>query len=40
MHRNIIVRLGTYYLAVILLLSALFYAFPGLGRYVAAERTR
>lgn len=40
MHRNIIVRLGTYYLAVILLLSGLFYAFPTLGRYVAAERTR
>jgi hypothetical protein len=40
MHRNIIVRLGAYYLAVILLLSALFYAFPALGRYVAAERTR
>jgi hypothetical protein len=40
MHRNIIVRLVTYYLAVILLLSALFYAFPALGRYVAAERAR
>ena len=40
MHRNIIVRLVTYYLAVILLLSALFYAFPSLGRYVAAERAR
>ena len=40
MHRNIIVRLVTYYLAVVLLLSALFYAFPALGRYVAAERAR
>jgi hypothetical protein len=40
MHRNIIVRLVTYYVAVILLLSGLFYAFPFLGRYVAAERAR
>jgi hypothetical protein len=40
MHRNIIVRLVTYYVAVILLISGLFYAFPSLGRYVAAERAR
>jgi hypothetical protein len=40
MHRNIIVRLVTYYVAVILLISGLFYAFPSVGRYVAAERAR
>lgn len=40
MHRNIIVRLVTYYLSIVLLLSGLFYAFPSLGQYVAAERAR
>jgi hypothetical protein len=40
MHRHIIVRLVTYYVAVILLISGLFYAFPSLGRYVADERAR
>jgi hypothetical protein len=40
MHRNIIVRLVTYYVALILLFSGLFYAFPVLGDYVAAERAR
>jgi len=37
---NIIVRLGAYYLAVIVCLSSLFYTFPVLGEYVAAERAR
>lgn len=39
-HRNIIVRLVSYYLAVFLLLSGLFYAFPVIGGYVATERAR
>jgi hypothetical protein len=38
MHRNIVVRLVAYYLVVFSCLSALFYAFPVLGDYVAAER--
>jgi len=40
MHTNIIVRLVTYYLALFVVLSALFYAFPVLGDYLAAERGR
>ena len=40
MHKNIIVRLATYYLAVIVVLSGLFYMFPVLGDYFAAERAR
>ena len=40
MHRNIIVRLVTYYVLVIVLISGLFYALPALGRYQAAERAR
>jgi hypothetical protein len=38
MHRNIIVRLVAYYLAVAAVLSLLFYAFPALSDYVVAER--
>jgi hypothetical protein len=40
MHRNIIVRLVTYYVAAILLFGSLFHAFPVLGQYVTAERAR
>jgi hypothetical protein len=40
MHNNIIVRLLIYYVAVIVVLSGLFAAFPVLGDYVAAERAR
>jgi hypothetical protein len=40
MHKNILVRLVTYYLALFAVLSALFYAFPVLGDYLAAERGR
>ena len=40
MRNNVIVRLATYYLAVIASLSALFYMFPVLGDYTAAERAR
>jgi hypothetical protein len=40
MHQNVIVRLVTFYLAVVVSLGALFYAFPVLGDYVAAERAR
>jgi len=40
MHNNIIVRLVTYYLVVLVFLGGLFYAFPALGDYVAAERAR
>lgn len=40
MHRNVIVRLVTYYVAVILVFSGLFWTFPVLGRYVLAERAR
>jgi hypothetical protein len=40
MQHNIIVRLVTYYLVVLAFLGGLFYAFPALGGYVAAERGR
>ncbi len=40
MHKNIIVRLVTYYVAVIFVMTSLFAAFPVLGRYLAAERAR
>jgi len=40
MHKNILVRLVTYYLALFVVLSAGFYAFPVLGDYLAAERGR
>jgi Domain of unknown function (DUF4956) len=40
MHNNIIVRLVTYYLAVLLALGGLFAAFPVLGDYLSAERAR
>ena len=40
MHKHILVRLVTYYLALFAVLSALFYAFPVLGNYLAAERGR
>jgi hypothetical protein len=40
MHQNILVRLVTYYVALFVALSALFYAFPVLGNYLAAERGR
>jgi hypothetical protein len=40
MHKNILVRLVTYYLALFAALSALFYAFPVLGDYLSAERGR
>jgi hypothetical protein len=40
MHKHILVRLVTYYLALFVVLSALFYAFPVLGSYLAAERGR
>ncbi len=40
MHRNIIVRLVTYYVLVIVLISGLFYALPALGQYQAADRAR
>ncbi len=40
MHKNIIVRLVSFYAVVILALSGLFYALPVLGHYVAAERAR
>jgi hypothetical protein len=40
MHKNIIVRLTTYYVAVIAVLSGIFYMFPVLGDYFAAERAR
>lgn len=40
MHKNIIVRLVTYYVAAILLFGSLFRAFPVLGQYVTAERAR
>ena len=40
MHNNVIVRLVTYYVAVIVVLGGLFSTFPVLGDYVAAERAR
>lgn len=40
MHRNIIARIVTYYVAIILLAGVLFYAFPVLGHYLEAERAR
>jgi Domain of unknown function (DUF4956) len=40
MHRNIIVRLVVYYLAVLVCLGGLMSAFPVLGDYLAAERAR
>ena len=40
MHKHIIVRLVAYYVGVILLFTLLFYAFPALGQYHAAERAR
>lgn len=40
MPKNILVRLVTYYLALFVVLSAGFYAFPVLGDYLAAERGR
>ena len=40
MHRNIIVRLVAYYLGVTAVMTGLFYAFPVLRQYVAAERAR
>jgi hypothetical protein len=40
MHNNIIVRLVTYYVAVIAFMSGLFHVFPILGEYMAAERAR
>ena len=40
MHKHIIVRLVAYYVGVILLFTLLFYAFPALGQYQAAERAR
>jgi hypothetical protein len=40
MHRNIIVRLVVYYLAVLVFLGGLMSAFPVLGGYLAAERAR
>jgi hypothetical protein len=40
MHRNIIVRLATYYVVIIALLGAAFYAFPVLRQYQATERAR
>ena len=40
MQKYIIVRLVTYYLAMLAVLSALFWAFPVLGDYLAAERAR
>jgi len=40
MHKHILVRLVTYYVALFVVLSALFYAFPVLGDYLAAERGR
>jgi hypothetical protein len=40
MHNNIIVRLLSYYVAVIVILSGVFATFPVLGDYVAAERAR
>ncbi len=40
MHRNIIVRLVAYYLGVTAVMTGLFYTFPVLRQYVAAERAR
>ena len=40
MHNFIIVRLVTYYLAMLGVLSAIFWAFPVLGDYLATERAR
>jgi len=40
MHRHILVRLVTYYVGLLVVLSALFYALPVLGNYLAAERGR
>lgn len=40
MHKNIIVRLVAYYLAILAVVSGLFFAFPVLGDYAAAERAR
>jgi hypothetical protein len=40
MHKNIIVRLVAYYLAVLVLVGGLFSAFPVLGDYLVAERAR
>ena len=40
MHNNIIVRLVTYYLVVLVILAGLFSALPVLGDYLAAERAR
>jgi hypothetical protein len=40
MHKHILVRLVTYYLALFVVLSTFFYAFPVLGNYLAAERGR
>ena len=40
MHKHVIVRLVTYYVAAVSLFGGLFYAFPVLGEYVTAERAR
>jgi hypothetical protein len=40
LHRNIIVRLVAYYLGVTAVMTGLFYTFPVLRQYVAAERAR
>ena len=40
MHKHILVRLVTYYLALFVVLSALFYACPVLGNYLVTERGR
>ena len=40
MHKHILVRLVTYYVGLFVILTALFYAFPALGNYLAAERGR
>jgi hypothetical protein len=40
MRHNIIVRLVVYYVVVLFAVSAVFYAFPAIGSYLAAERAR
>jgi hypothetical protein len=40
MHKHILVRLVTYYVALFVILSGVFYALPVLGNYLAAERAR
>jgi hypothetical protein len=40
MRHNIIVRLVVYYVATLLAITAVFYAFPAVGSYLAAERAR